>query len=45
MTQTTDEQYISEIIAIEAYKNRKAVDKNLTFMEFLELKHWKIRTK
>lgn len=45
MTQTADVMYVSEIIAIEAYKNRKKAEANLTFMEYLEHMHWKIRTK
>jgi len=38
-------KYVSEILAIEAYKNRKKAEAHLTFMEFLQLKNWKIRTK
>jgi hypothetical protein len=38
-------KYVSELLAIEAYKNRrKPGEKNMTFMEFLDHMHWKIRS-
>lgn len=45
MTQTAELMYVSETLAIEAYKNRKKAEAHLTFMEFLQLKNWQIRTK